>query len=229
MQAQEDSRIVRARLRTAGSLWGMAKKSTIPADRFLSRFFFQNRKKIGSRDRKFLSETIYNAFRHKTFLELWLREILPQQNLSGQDENELFCVLAAAKLGFVSHSLFKELGLGENAYSSLQGHVLPPDFVSGSLEEKLAAVYSFPLWLVTRWTGRYGVEATERLLKFFLFRPSLSIRVNPLKESREKLAALFQKAGIASEPTSRSPYGLLISERNNVLEMPAFREGHFEI
>ncbi|MGI6241834.1 MAG: RsmB/NOP family class I SAM-dependent RNA methyltransferase [Candidatus Omnitrophota bacterium] len=229
MQAQEDSRIIGARLRTVRSLWSMAKKATMPADRFLSRFFFQNRKKIGSRDRKFLSETIYNAFRHKTFLELWLREVLPRQNRVERDEDELFCILAAAKLGFVSESLFEELGLGEGVYSSLREHVLPPNFVSSSPEETLAAVYSFPLWLVTRWTGRYGVEPTERLLKFFLSRPLLSIRVNPLKTSREKLIALFQKSGIASEPAKRSPYGLLIPERNNVPEMPAFREGHFEV
>ena len=125
----------------------------MPADRFLSRFF-QNRKKIGSRDRKFLSETIYNAFRHKTFLELWLRRSCSQNRVE-RDEDELFVSLPA-KLGFVSELLFEELGLGEGVYSSLREHVLPPNFVSSSPEETLAAVYSFPLWLVTRWTGRYG-------------------------------------------------------------------------
>jgi 16S rRNA (cytosine967-C5)-methyltransferase len=60
----------------------------MPADRWLARYFYQNRKKVGSRDRKFLSETIYTIFRHKSFLEAWVEKAKPRPVMSDLEKAE---------------------------------------------------------------------------------------------------------------------------------------------
>ena len=99
---EHDPKIVRAQLRLAAELWTGVQREAIPADRFLSRYFFQNRKKIGSRDRRFLSETIFSGCRHKSYLEAWLETDDVVASWANEEEKrEIFCVLAAAKEGLI--------------------------------------------------------------------------------------------------------------------------------
>jgi len=53
----------------AAEVWQGIGKDLLPADRWLARLFFSetSQKKVGSRDRKFLSETIYALFSPQKF------------------------------------------------------------------------------------------------------------------------------------------------------------------
>jgi 16S rRNA (cytosine967-C5)-methyltransferase len=57
---------------------------------------------------------------------------------------------------------------------------------------------SHPLWLVTRWRARFGAGETESLLAWNDQRPRLAIQ--PARESLERLAASWQRQGVATEP-----------------------------
>jgi 16S rRNA (cytosine967-C5)-methyltransferase len=230
MQKESESRFLRAQLRMAAEVWQAAQNDPLPADRFLSRYFFQNRKKVGSRDRRFLSETVYGAFRHKSFLEAWFEKAKPRPILSEQERAELFCLLAASKEGLVTQQDFcGAFGLSEKIFSNLQKHVLPECKEPRSREEMLALLYSFPVWLVERWTRKIGVVETEKLLAFFLQRPALVLRANSLKISREKLVDMFRRRGIEADKTPESRDGVILKDRRNVLETVAFQDGWFEI
>jgi 16S rRNA (cytosine967-C5)-methyltransferase len=231
MADERESRRIRAQLRVAAGLWSGAQKESIPADRFLSRYFFHHRKKTGARDRRFLSETIFSAFRHKSFLEAWLESGrgFAQPSPEGAERDVLFCSLAAAKEHLIGKEFFDGTGLLEGVYEALQDQILPEGCAGLPEDEKHALLYSFPLWLVKRWRERYGAEKAEKLCSCFLSRPRPILRTNTLKTTREKLIGALCRMGVKAEAAPRSPFGVILRERRNVLDSPAFRDGWFEL
>jgi 16S rRNA (cytosine967-C5)-methyltransferase len=222
--------LVLSQLRMASEVWQGVTKDPMPSDRWLARYFYQNRKKVGSRDRKFLSETIYAIFRHKSFLEAWVEKARPRPVMSDTEKAECLCLFAAAKEGLVTKEDFCNIfRQKEKVYAALREHLLPEDAGPKSKEEMMALLYSFPLWLVQRWVEVFGVHETERLLGFFQQRPLLVLRANTLKISRKKLVDMFRRYGVEANQTVRSYFGLILQERRNVFDTPAFRDGWFEV
>ncbi len=223
-------RLILSQLRMTAEVWQGVEKDLLPADRWLARYFYQNRKKVGSRDRKFISETIFAAFRNKSFLEAWVEKAKPRPLLSEAEKGELLCLFAAAKEGLVPKEDFREFfNQSEKTYAALREHLLPEGEGPKSKEEMMALLYSFPLWLVRHWVEAFGVKETENLLGFFQQRPLLVLRANTLKISRKKLVDMFRRMGVEANSTTRSYYGLILQERRNVFDTPAFRDGWFEV
>lgn len=230
MIKETQRRLLFSQLRMATELWTGIAKDPVPADRCLSRYFYQHRKKIGSRDRKFLSETIYGMFRHKSFLEAWTERTQSRPILPESAKAERLCLFAAAKEDLITEEEFCE-AFKENRkiFLALKEHRVPEGSEPKSKDEMMGLLYSFPLWLVRRWTTAFGVAETERLLSFFQQRPLLVLRANTLKISRKKLVDMFRRYGVEANPTVRSYTGLVLQERRNVFDTPAFRDGWFEV
>lgn len=222
-------RLLFSQLRMATEVWQGVEKDAMPSDRWLARYFYQNRKKVGSRDRKFLSETIFAIFRHKSFLEAWVEKAKPRPIMTDGERAECLCLYAAAKEGLISKEDFREFfKQSEKVYAALQEHLLP-EGGSKSKEEMMALLYSFPLWLVHHWVEVFGVQETERLIGFFQQRPLLVLRANTLKISRKKLVDMFRRFGVEANQTILSYFGLILQERRNVFDTQAFRDGWFEV
>ena len=223
-------RLLFSQLRMATEVWQGVEKDPMPSDRWLARYFYQNRKKVGSRDRKFLSETVYAIFRHKSFLEAWVEKAKPRPIMSDLEKAECLCLYAAAKEGLIGKEDFREFfKQSEKVYAALREHLLPEGEGPKSKEEMMALLYSFPLWLVRRWVEVFGVQETERLIGFFQQRPLLVLRANTLKISRKKLVDMFRRFGVEANQTTMSYFGLILQERRNVFDTPAFRDGWFEV
>jgi len=63
-----------------------------------------------------------------------------------------------------------------------------PDPDTGDEAEDLAIRYSHPTWMVRRWLERFGPEETTDLLEWNNRRPMYSVRVNPIRTSRDAVA-----------------------------------------
>jgi len=189
-----------SQFRMATEVWQGVMKDPMPSDRWLARYFYQNRKKVGSRDRKFLSETIFAIFRHKSFLEAWVEKAKTRPIMSDLERAECLCLYAAAKEGIISKedfcNFFKQ---NEKVYDALRGHLLPEGGGPKSKEEMTALFYSFPLWLVRRWGKAFGVLETERLVAFFQQRPFLVLRANSLRSAVKNWSIC--SAALALRPT----------------------------
>jgi 16S rRNA (cytosine967-C5)-methyltransferase len=92
----------------------------------------------------------------------------------------------------------------------------------------LSATLSHPLWLVDRWSERYGYEATESWARFNNAPAPLTLRANTLRTSREDLQAALSTHGVRTEPTSRAPQGLVVLE-GNPLGTPLAHDGLFVV
>lgn len=214
-----------SQLNAAAKIWDENQNNPYPADRWLANFFHAHRKKLGSHDRRFLSETIYSLFRHRSFLETWAKTL-------GSPESTTLVLFAAAAEGIISPEDFagaRQIAESSALYQSLRNRQLPDSLKIASEEERLSLRYSFPLWLVRRWIAVFGEEECRKLLEASNERPPLVVRINPLKMERERLIARFRKKGFRVLPTERSPFGIFFLERANLFDSEEFQKGFFEI
>lgn len=223
------SKIFLSQLRAAEEIWKEISLSSEPADRWLGNYFYRNRKKFGSRDRRFLSEITYCLFRKKTFLEVWAKFLKT-------DFLKTIIILAAFEEKMISSDerdqLLISLGVAMNAaieLSKMEKKQLPPDVCPKSVAEKWALIYSCPQWLVERWICDWGEVKCEAVLKSFEERPPLTLRTNQLKISREKLLNIFETKGLEAESTKHSSWGIRFKERAHIFDTDEFKEGLFEI
>lgn len=91
----------------------------------------------------------------------------------------------------------------------------------------LSVAYSFPLPTVKLFLSMYGEEETEALLSSFNRSPSLTLRVNTARITRDTYLDLLHKNGIEAEATAYSPFGVRLPTSIDPARLPLFSEGGF--
>jgi 16S rRNA (cytosine967-C5)-methyltransferase len=92
--------------------------------------------------------------------------------------------------------------------------------------DALAVCCSFPTWLAARWVARYGPQDAERLMRAMNDRPPMTVRVNTLRTTRERVRErLRQEEGLAAEPTRWAPEGLVVEHGGRPGTWKAFVDG----
>lgn len=89
----------------------------------------------------------------------------------------------------------------------------------GALEEKLAARYSHPPFLVRRWVERFGHRKAEAVLRADQEVPAMDLLADLRRVSREDLAARLLDAGVRTRPSALSPAALIV-EQGHPLDLP---------
>lgn len=166
--------------------------------------YYRNHKNLGSRERRFISETVFGIMRWKRRLEgaLFLRGI------KKPTYSELCEVYLSWKEG----------------RSELNFEAPVTKFPGGP-----SAYFSYPFFLyesLVKWAG--SEHANEILLA--LNEPAdVVLRVNLLKTSRDGLKKALKEEKIDSTPTRFSPFGLILKERLNLNSLSLFKDGLFEV
>lgn len=93
----------------------------------------------------------------------------------------------------------------------------------------LSAFWSHPEWLVRRWLDSFGRQETELLLKANNQPSPLTLRVNRLREKREKLLQRFSANGFAAAASPWSPQGIQLQSAAAVDRLPGFQAGLFQV
>lgn len=89
--------------------------------------------------------------------------------------------------------------------------------------ERIHLETSHPLWLVERWVKTYGVEKTTTMCQANLTTKPVSIRVNPLKLSRDDAVEQLLANGYVATVSSFSPQGIIV-EKGNILKSDLFED-----
>ncbi|MBM4027421.1 MAG: hypothetical protein FJ280_18745, partial [Planctomycetes bacterium] len=71
---------------------------------------------------------------------------------------------------------------------------------AASLQMYLSTCFSLPPWLVGEWIAEFGPDWTCQICLACNRRPSLYIRVNPLRTTAGELLNRFEQAGVQAEP-----------------------------
>jgi 16S rRNA (cytosine967-C5)-methyltransferase len=104
-----------------------------------------------------------------------------------------------------------------------------------SLQLYLSTCFSLPSWLVGEWLDQFGPDQARQICLACNRRPSLYVRVNPLRTTAKDLLTRFEQAGIQAEAAppiadSRPPTSLIkIVGPHAVTQLPGFDEGLFTV
>lgn len=189
-------------------------------------------------DRGFVSEIVYGTLRYVMTLDSVM------QQFSKIKKNKISdAILIILRMG-IYQLLFMRVPASAACNESVKlakkyGHKASAGFVNGVLrsvakgqaliilqtpEEK----YSFPAWMVRRFSQELGYASSHQLMEALNERPKLCIRRNSLLASQEVFEQALQKEGIPFER------GLYVDEAYYIKGHPleeteAFRKGYFYV
>jgi len=198
-----------------------------PADA-LANSFFRERRFIGGGDRRAISTQVWDILRRWRRLE-W--HLLRAGSPEGTPR-----LLAAANLLFSGETMraLDTVYTGERyAPAELtRGEVVILRALSGrSLDDAAmprAVAMEIPDWLLPRLEATFGDRVDVELQGLSGTAP-LDLRVNLLLGDRDQAMRDLARAGIATEPTKLSPWGLRAAARQSVTTTEAFSRGLVEI
>lgn len=114
------------------------------------------------------------------------------------------------------------------AFAAGHAAVTFPDAAADPVSH-LALVHSHPEWLVRRWLGRYGLDATRAFLEYDNAAPPRVVRANALRATPGALRARLEAEGVTAEPGRYLPEALILTGHPALEDLPAFRDGWFQV
>lgn len=196
-------------------------------------------------DRAFLLELVYGVLRNRSYLDYCLN-LFSEKSIDKTDGwTRNILRLGAYQLLFLdkvpssaavntSVELAKRKGRKPCYVNALlrslersRGTIGPPS--EKDTARRLSILYSHPEWLVRRWLARYGMDATENLLRSNNVPAPLTIRTNTLKTTREGLKASLEAEGAVVKETVYSPVGLEIISCRGITSLSAYKNGWFVV
>ncbi len=206
------------------TLWENDEKN-IPLDRIVSGEF-RTRKYLNSGERRWIAEAVYGCAR------FWRRQVY-LLNARGQEPTpENVVRLWAEEEEEEKKRRREEEKTEEGTGNREQGTEEPntqhptPDTLPtlDQPREYLRVTLSFPDEMAAALEGLLGAEALDAARAFNRQAPT-TLRVNPLRVSWAHL----RKSLPDPTPTRYSPWGLELSRRVNIFELPGYRTGWFEV
>ena len=198
-----------------------------------------------SRDAAFATELCYGTTRHLFGIDYALRLHCDRRLETIEDR-----VLAALRIGAYqiffmrvpSHAAvsdtvnaLKELNLERAAgfanailrkLAARETLPLPEDTDRAAF---LSVTTSHPGWLVRRWLRQFGPERAEAMLNADNVAPSVVVRVNTTRNTRDELLAQFAEVGVKAAATVLSPLGITLESPGKIEDLFGFSEGLWQV
>jgi len=212
-----------ARISAIIDLLGQIEQPGTHANKTISKYF-RNRRYIGSKDRRAISDSIFNILRHHARLLWWtndgiarLRTIASLVLLDRKSQQEVIDLFNGD--GYAPPSLTpSELKLLKSCMGKSVDDPSMPLWLSSEVPE----------WLLNEMQANWPLDLIEETNALNQPAP-IDIRVNTLKASRDNALMLLNNDGIKAKPTPFSPIGLRIHGRVNLQITTAFKGGFIEL
>ena len=94
--------------------------------------------------------------------------------------------------------------------------------------ERLAIRTSHPYWLVRRWVNAYGFSRAQAMCEANLERKPISVRIQPLRISRDEALETLQQEGLTVRPSPFSEQGIIV-EKGNIISSSLFRQNYLTV
>lgn len=135
-------------------------------------------------------------------------------------------VKLARKRGFQNLSGFVN-GVLRNISRNLDNVSLPD--AKQSPIQYFSVKYSIPEWMIEMWRETYSQQQMEEFLGAFLLEPPTSVRVNPLKSTKEELRRELALEGVTVWDNEAFPGALYLENYDFLGKLPSFRAGKFYV
>ncbi len=234
----------------AAELYRIIWKSPQPADSIASEFF-RAHKYIGSKERKFISETVFATLRMHSIALIassaykiqTVKEHIPL-------EKEIKIILAGCLLGervgaysplqlinrsfvktdepFSIEQLCRETLIARLEYSEQEAK----EWITAVEESfrEIADENSYSYWCLSEWIANSWQNRDVKPIALSLLKSApVCLRVNSRAISRERALEELKKASISAKPSSLSPDGILLAGRDQLSQVELFKSGAIEV
>jgi 16S rRNA (cytosine967-C5)-methyltransferase len=171
------------------------------ADKVLEKAFKANRK-LGSRDRKFFAETVYEVIRHFRFYS----EVM---------KSDLSIDLVVAHLVKTRGNLPGDKEFADFDVEKIQSRL--------KYKYPLEVQYSFPDWMHQLGTSEFG-EKWNDLMKALNQQAEVYLRTNLLRTTKPELIKALALEEIQTKAVEKFPDCLVLVERKNVFTTESFKK-----
>ena len=201
------------------------------------------RHQLTNKDAALLTEIVYGTMERKMTLDYMLEPFIHHKKL----ESWVHMLLRMSVYQMIYLDKVPDYAIINDAVEigKKSGHKGIASFVNGVLRnvrrkgvrdpqdisdpiQRLSISTSHPKWLIKRWVAQYGMHITEKMAQTNLKRKPLSVRVQPLKISRDDAMAKLKQLGFSVSPSTFSKQGIVV-EKGNVLQTDLFLEGFMTI
>lgn len=197
---------------------------------------------IASKDIGLLTEVVYGTIQRKITLDYYLSPFL---NRKIENWVHMLLRMSVYQMEYLDrvpdHAIVHEAV----EIAKRRGHKGIASFVNGVLRniqrkgvpdtskitnkvERLAIETSHPQWLVERWINQYGYEVTKAMSEANIQQKPMTVRIQPLKITREKAIQELKKEGYEVSASVFSDQGIII-EQGNIIHSKLFKEGFVTI
>ena len=167
---------------------------------------------LGPRERQLLADTVFAALRR---LPLW-------RHLARDAPGAVERRIAALAWAGDTDALARSLDAGERAWLDA-ARACDVETLPDTLRHHL------PDWLAAALRAQLADDEFWALARALLAPAPLDLRVNVLKARREAARAALADAGIATEPTPYSPWGLRVQGKPSLRGVAALQRGEVEV
>lgn len=199
-----------------------------------------NRRKIPSKDEGLLTEVVYGTIERKLTLDYFLEPFIQtkQKLKPWVSMNLRMSVYQMVYLDKVpDYAIIHEAV----EIAKQRGHRGLASFVNGVLRniqrkgvrdfaeitdkvKRLSIETSHPQWLVERWINHYGFDIAEKICQENLKKKPMSVRIQPLRISREDAISQLIDQGLKVRASTLSNQGIIIDE-GNIIHTKLFADG----
>lgn len=201
------------------------------------------RNQLTDKDAALLTEIVYGTMERKLTLDYYLEPFIRHKKLDSWVQ--MLLRISVYQMTFLDKVPDYAIINDAVEISKRRGHKGISSFVNGVLRnirrkgvrdpqkisdpvQRLSILSSHPEWLIKRWINTYGMPIAEELAMTNLKIKPISVRVQPLKISREKAMTELTDSGFEVKPSAFSEQGIII-EQGNVLRTHLFLQGFITI
>jgi 16S rRNA (cytosine967-C5)-methyltransferase len=211
------------------------------ADVALDRVLAQH--SLSEADRRLLTELVYGCVRRTRSLDTLIAQLA--RKTSGQHPD----VRALLHIGLYQLRYLAQIPpsaavnttvelLKQNRMGGLSGFVngLLRQYLRSSAEkdlldfgadpiERLGILHSYPNWIIETWAESLGLEAAEQLCIQLNHAPTLDLRINPLRSSREAVQVTLAAQGIETALLPLPQALRIIGSPGPIHQLPGYAQG----
>ncbi|BAC13463.1 hypothetical conserved protein [Oceanobacillus iheyensis HTE831] len=201
-------------------------------------------RQLNEKDERLLTEVVYGSLQHQMTLDYYLSKFVKSkkkldiwvQSLLRMSFYQMIYLEKVPDHAVIHESVEIAKQRGHKGISSFVNGVLRSLQRQGVPElteikdpiERIAIETSHPEWLVKRWSEMYGMETTANMCRNNLEHHPLSIRIQPLRTSREDVMEELKQSGIECRASIFSSQGIII-EKGNIFRTNLLKDGKITI
>jgi len=198
---------------------------------------------LSDRDKRLLTNVVYGTVQYKLTLDYFLAPFIGSKKI----EDWVLTLLRTAiyQMVFLDRIPNHAIIYDSVEIAKKKGHKGTASFVNGVLRnvqrkglpkiadiedvtKRLSVETSHPEWLINFWSKQYGQNLTEGIVKTNITEKPQSIRIQPMRTTRDKILSKLNEQNIMAKKSPFSKQGIII-EKGNVLDTELLENGYVTI